>query len=181
MKHPKTFTAVVTVAGLLILGIVIGLVVIYSGLPNVAASRPEGAVTSWVLGTTMDHSVRRQASDISPDLSHANLADGAQHYSAMCAMCHGGPGDVQPNAIGMGLNPDAPNLIKAAGYWKPGEIYWIIDNGIKMTGMPAFGKTLSPPQLTNLTAFVEQMPKMTPQEYQDLLGAGPTTTKDTTK
>jgi len=181
VKHPKTVTAVLTVASLLILGIVIGLVVIYSGLPNVAASRPEGAVTSWVLGTTMEHSVRRQASGISPDLSHANLAEGAEHYSAMCAMCHGGPGDVQPNAVGSGLNPDAPNLRKAAGYWNPGEIYWIIDNGIKMTGMPAFGKTLSADQLTNLTAFVEQMPTMTAQEYQHLVGPGPTTTKDTTK
>ena len=181
VKHPKTVTAVLTVASLLILWIVTGLVVIYSGLLNVAASRPEGAITSWVLGTTMGHSVRRQASGISPDLSHANLAEGAEHYAAMCVMCHGGPGNEQPNYIGVGLNPDAPNLMGAAGDWKPGEIYWIIDNGIKMTGMPAFGKTHTPEQLTNITAFVERLPMMTPQEYQHLLGAGTTTTTDTTK
>src|ERR1035437_1559289 len=101
MKHPKTVTAVFTTVILLALVIVIGLVVVYSGLPDVAASKPEGAVTSWVLATTMDHSVRRQAAGISPDLSHADLAEGAEHYTAMCVACHGGPGGEAPNYIGL--------------------------------------------------------------------------------
>jgi hypothetical protein len=72
VKHPKIVTAILTTVILLVLVIVIGLVVVYSGLPNVAASKPDGAVTSWVLGTTMEHSVRRQAAGISPDLSRGD-------------------------------------------------------------------------------------------------------------
>ena len=86
---------------------------------------------------------------------------GAEHYAAMCTMCHGGLGNEPPNYIGLGLKPTPPDLQVAAGDWKPGEIYWIIEHGIKMTGMPAFGKTHSPEQLTNITAFVVKMPMMT--------------------
>jgi mono/diheme cytochrome c family protein len=175
MKHTKIVTAVLTTAILLVLVILAGVVVVYSGLSDVAASKPEGALTSWVLGTAMDHSVRRHASGISPDLSRADLAEGAEHYAAMCTMCHGGPGGESPNYIGLGLNPAPPDLRESAGDWKAGEIYWILDNGIKMTGMPAFGKTHSPEQLTNITAFVVKMPTMTTQEYQRLKGAGPAT------
>ena len=160
---------------LLVLVIVISLIVVYSGLTGVAASKPEGTVTAWVLGTTMDHSVRRQAAGISPDLSSADLAEGAEHYTAMCTMCHGGPGGELPNYIGVGLNPTPPDLREAAGDWKPGEVYWIIEHGIKMTGMPAFGKTHSPEQLTNITAFVVKLPTMTAEEYQRLIGPGPAT------
>jgi mono/diheme cytochrome c family protein len=116
-----------------------------------------------------------QASGISPDLSRADLAEGAEHYAAMCIMCHGGPGNEPPNYIGLGLNPTPPDLQEAAGDWKPGEVYWIIEHGIKMTGMPAFGKTHSPEQLTNITAFVVKMPTMTVEEYMRLKGTGPTT------
>jgi len=175
MKHPKIVTAVFTAAIVLVFMIVIGLIVVYSGLPNVAANQPEGAIASWVLGTTQDHSVRRHASGISPDLARADLAEGAEHYAAMFIMCHGGPGNEPPNYVGLGLNPTSPDLREAAGDWKPGEIYWIIENGIKMTGMPAFGKTHSPEQLTNITAFVAKMPTMTVEEYKRLKGTGPTT------
>ena len=177
MKHPKIATAILTTVILLVLMIVIGVVVVYSGLPNVGASKPEGAVTSWVLGTTVEHSVRRQAAGMSPDLSRADLAEGAEHYVAMCAMCHGGPGNEPPSEIGSGLNPAPPNLRKSASRWKAGEIYWIVEHGIKMTGMPAFGKTHSPEQLTNITAFIETMPTMTADEYQHLIGPEPTTSQ----
>lgn len=175
VKHPKIVTAVLTAAIILVLMMGIGLVVVYSGLPDVAASQPEGAITDWVLGTTMDHSVRRQASGIAPDLSHADLAEGAEHYTAMCTMCHGGPGGQRPNYVGVGLNPAPPDLREAAGDWKPGEVYWIVEHGIKMTGMPAFGKTHSPEQLTNITAFVAKIPTMTAEEYKRLSGPGQAT------
>jgi len=175
MKHPQTVTAVSTAVVILVLMIVIGLVVVYSGLLNVAASKPEGAATRWMLRTTMENSVRRQAAGISPDLSRGDLAEGAEHYEAMCVACHGGPEDEPPSYIGVGLNPAPSELRKSASRWNAGEIYWIIEHGIKMTGMPAFGKTHSPEQLTNITAFVEKMSTMTAEEYNRLTGTEPTT------
>lgn len=174
MKRPKLVTSVLTVAAILLVAALVGLVVIYSGWIDVAASKPEGAITSWVLGTTMDHSVHRHAAGFSPDLSRADLNEGAEHYEAMCAVCHGAPGR-EPTVIAQGLNPDAPDLTEAAGDWTPGEIYWILEHGIKMSGMPAFGKTHTPEQLTNMTAFVVKMQGMTAQEYQKVTGQATTT------
>lgn len=167
MKHPKIATAVLTTAIIIVLAIVTGLVVMYSGLPNVAASKPEGPITSWMLGTTMDHSVRRHAADVSIDLARADLAEGAKRYDKMCAGCHGAPGREPAE----GFNPPPPELREAAGDWKAEEIYWIVDNGIKMTAMPTFGKKLSVEQMTSITAFTIKLPTMTAQEYQQLAHA----------
>lgn len=163
MKRPKMVTAVLTVAVLVVLAIAGGLGVMYSGLVDVAASKPEGPVASWVLDTTMVHSVRRHAAGFAPDLSRADLNKGAADYSGACAMCHGGPGDEPASDIGKGLNPPPPDLREAAGDWSAGEIYWIVEHGIKMTGMPSFGKTLQPDQLRNITELIVKMPTATSQ------------------
>ena len=56
-------------------------------------------------------------------------------------------------------------MAHAAEEWKPAEVHWILEHGIKMTGMPAFGPTHSEDELWAITAFVEQLPEMTEQEY----------------
>jgi mono/diheme cytochrome c family protein len=53
----------------------------------------------------------------------------------------------------------------------PAEVYWIVKNGIRMTGMPAFGPTHDEATLWAITAFVKQLPTMTPQQYQALAPA----------
>ncbi len=148
---------------------VIGLIYIYSGLFNVSAAGPVGKMEDWVLSTTMDNSVERHAKNIIvPSLvDSAQIALGFDHFREMCVTCHGAPG-VEPSYIGKGLNPEAPNLTEAAGEWNDAELYWIVKNGIKMTGMPSFGKTHSEAALWAMVAFVRLLPKMTPEEYQSL-------------
>lgn len=51
------------------------------------------------------------------------------------------------------------------------ELYWIIENGIKMTGMPAFGPTHSKDELWGIVAFVRHLPSMSPKEYQTMVKA----------
>ena len=82
-----------------------GLLFIYSGLYNVAATAPHWAVTAWVFATTMDHSVARHARGIrAPDLADtAQIARGYARYIDLCAICHGGPGLPQSD-IAKGLN-----------------------------------------------------------------------------
>ena len=53
----------------------------------------------------------------------------------------------------------------------PEEIHWIIANGIKMSGMPAFGQHHGPEQIVALTAFVSALPGLTPEDYAMLAGA----------
>jgi thiosulfate dehydrogenase len=70
--------------------------------------------------------------------------EGAKIYRDNCAVCHGLPG-VPQSAIAKGLFPEAPVLFKGKGVTddEPGETYWKVVNGIRLTGMPGFGKSLS--------------------------------------
>jgi mono/diheme cytochrome c family protein len=65
------------------------------------------------------------------------VRNGFDHYEDMCAGCHGGPG-IERSEIGKGLNPPAPNLADAVPAWSPRQLFWIVKNGLKMTGMPSF-------------------------------------------
>jgi len=49
---------------------------------------------------------------------------------------------------------------------KPSELFWITKNGIKMTGMPAFGKTHSDDKIWAIVSFIELLPNMTKEQYE---------------
>ena len=55
--------------------------------------------------------------------------------------------------------------------WTAARLHWVVQNGIKMTGMPSFGVSHTDPEIWAIVAFLEKMPKMTPQEYQALAQA----------
>ncbi len=152
--------------------VVIALIWLYSGVYNVAASVPHTAATEWALSTLMDRSVAAHVGDVQvPALDDSALVIvGAGEYREMCATCHGAPG-VERSATGKGLNPEPPDLAKSAPEWSDAEIHWIISHGIKMAGMPGFGKTHDEHKLWGMTAFVRQLPHMTAADYQMLTAA----------
>lgn len=145
----------------------IGLVIMYSGVYDVAATSSERPLVRWILNTTMERSVRARVDDIAvPSLDDSSLVGlGFDYYKAMCVSCHGSPagGRGEP---GVGLNPPAPDLSEAAKEWKPAELYWIINNGIKMTGMPAFGPTHDEKELWAMVAFLQKLPDMSAAQYR---------------
>ena len=146
-----------------------GLAFLLSGKYNVAASRPHARATEWILSTATDRSIRSHAGKQSaPTLTDsASLKEGFHHFREMCITCHGAPG-IPASEIGEGLNPEAPELSKVAKEWSPGELHWIIEQGIKMTGMPAFGKTHTQEELWGLVAFVRAISGLSPKEYRAL-------------
>lgn len=162
----KTFWTVLATLGALV---VIALIWLYSGAYNVAASVPHTAAVDWALSTLMDRSVAAHVGDVKvPSLGDSALVVvGAGEYHEMCATCHGAPG-VERSATGKGINPEPPDLAKAAPEWSDAELYWIITNGIKLAGMPGYGKTHDEHKLWGVTAFVRQLPHMTPEDYQRL-------------
>jgi mono/diheme cytochrome c family protein len=164
-----------TVLKLLVLILVIAAAAvgfIFSGLYDVSASTPDRGLIRWALVTTQRRSVHRAVEGIKgkvkvPDLEDARLLrTGILHYQEMCATCHGAPG-VNISEIGQGLNPDPPEL-SDAGRDEPEETFWIVKNGIKMTGMPAFGVTHTDDEIWAIVAFTRKMGKLTPQQYQAL-------------
>lgn len=66
--------------------------------------------------------------------------------------------------------PEPPHLVEAASEWTPSELHWTIENGIKMTGMPAFGPHRSAEQIRAINAFVTRLPGLAPEDYRALTG-----------
>lgn len=169
-RLPKTLIIVFTVILVeFALAMAVFFIVIYSGGYNVAATEPHYKSTLWVLSTAMDNSVRQHASGIavSETFKSPDLPEGYEHYSEMCVICHGAPG-VQRSEIGEGLYPRPPDLKEAIGDLMPSEVYWIVKNGIKMSGMPAFGPTHDENKLWNITAFVKRLPEMSAEQYSQM-------------
>lgn len=69
-----------------------------------------------------------------------------------------------------GMRPRPDGVGGAAAEWEPGEVYWIVKHGIKMTGMPAFGPSHDEETLRGIVAFVKELPAMTPERYAALGG-----------
>ena len=121
----------------------------------------------------MHQSVSRRADEVDlPEISEQLVAEGAGHYSKSCAHCHGAPGQ-EPAAWSRGMRPEPPHLVEAATEWTTEEIYWIAENGIKMSGMPAFGSHHGPEEIVAIAAFVSQLPGLSAEDYASLTGDGP--------
>ncbi len=160
----KAFWTLVTI---LVMIAAMGAAYLFFGLYDVSAFRKEGTIQGWMLSSIRERSIRYHAGTIiSPDLGDSSLiATGYDHFKEMCIICHGEPGE-NSSEISRGLNPEAPELPKTTGQWSDAELFWILKNGIKMTGMPAFGETHTDDQIWAMVAFVRQLQKMTPEEYQ---------------
>jgi mono/diheme cytochrome c family protein len=159
-----------------VIALIVGVVVMFSGVINVAATDPHNPVTRFMLNTTMENSVRAHATGITaPSLEDPQLVmEGFRHYREMCVGCHLAPG-IDSTEISEGLLPGPPRLQAEADEWTPGELFWVIKNGVKMTGMPAWGPTHSDAKIWAIVAFLEKLPHMTAEQYQEMdrtAGAG---------
>src|SRR3954454_24704307 len=109
---------------------------IYSGIYDVAARSEDNQLMAWALHRTFEHSVARRAKDISvpADLESAEaVQSGARFYSQNCVICHGAPGQ-DFTAIAQGFNPEPPDILDAKRRNDPAEVFWIVKNGVKMSG-----------------------------------------------
>ena len=110
--------------------------------------------------------------------SAEELAPGLEHYARYCAMCHGNDGSGQGSAIGHGLFPKPPDMRAAATQdLTDGEIFYIIENGVRFTGMPAFGTGEPSPagekQTWQLVRFIRHLPRITPDEIDWMTSLNP--------
>jgi mono/diheme cytochrome c family protein len=153
----------------LILLIAAALGVTYSGAYNVAANVPDADAVKWLLTTNMQRSVVRHARSIKApiQLTDQQATDGLRIYKETCVYCHGAPGK-DPGDIGKGLNPEPPYLADTVSRWSSAELFWIIKHGIKMTGMASYGAVHNDDEIWNLVAFVQRLPKMTPEQYSQM-------------
>jgi len=110
----------------------------------------------------------------------ANYLAGARIYKDNCAVCHGVPG--QPaTAIARGMFPKPPELLKGKGVTddEPGETYWKVVHGIRLTGMPGFRDSLTDTeawQVSILLANADKVPDTVKTQLATLPPRPPPTT-----
>jgi len=157
--------AIGVLAGILI-AVLIPLAILAAGLIDMsAAAKPgkmESAIAPWALARSMARRAPEQSNPFANDPSV--LPSGLAHYRVNCVLCHGAP-DVEPAELAQGLNPPAPALESAETQsLADGQIFWIVKNGIRLTGMPAFGPTHGGEEIWHIVAFVRHLPKITEEE-----------------
>lgn len=159
------------VGATVLVAVVAWLAVVYTGAYNIAATDAHADAVRWTFDTTMRRSVAKRAGDVSlPErFSEGQIAEGARHYAETCVHCHGAPGR-EPVKWSRGMRPEPPHLVEAAADWTPEEIRWIVENGVKMTGMPAFGPHHEAEEIVAITAFVTRLPGLSPETYKALAG-----------
>jgi mono/diheme cytochrome c family protein len=160
--------ALAFIIGVAVVVVAFAAVVVYGGFVPVDARRADPVWVRGLLTTVRDHSIERAAKGIHvPRLDDPDaIREGLEHYVAMCAGCHGAPG-VERSEAGQGLNPQPPLLYThpMSGDEEAAEAFWVIKNGIRMTGMPAFGPTHDDSKIWAMVAFLKTLPSMSGADY----------------
>ncbi len=130
-------SVVLTLALLAVLALLGAGAVVGFGLYNVSARVGHLPGVSWVLHTTFRNAValRAPSEEEVPELTDAMAALGARHYDAACRTCHSAPGQEKTATMRM-MVPEPPHITEAVDHWSPSELHWIVDEGVKMSGMP---------------------------------------------
>lgn len=146
-----------TLAVLAAIGALAGGAVVAFGLYNVSARAGHWQGVGWLLHTTYRSSVglRAPAVETVPDLSDPDLAFlGARHFETACAFCHATPG-TERHATSMSMNPQPPHITQAIADWEPRHLHWIVDEGVKMSGMPHWPATNREDEIWSVVAWLE--------------------------
>jgi len=162
---------------------VAALAVVEGGLFDVAASSPHSPLVAWATHATMIHSVRlRSRGEQLPAPSTDAVNLGFREYEKDCVTCHGGPGIARAPWVD-GMTPTPPYLLDASRLWSAPELFWIVKNGVKMTGMPAWGATKSDREIRDLVAFLEALPALSAEDYRKMRAEndGQSVADDTTR
>jgi mono/diheme cytochrome c family protein len=163
----RTFLAIIGLLAILV-GIAAA-VFFFGGFYNVAAAVEDPGIVKWALTQVRQASIARHASG-SPPMSLDDAAvvqAGARAFSERgCVNCHGGPG-VNWAKFSEGLRPDPPDLKEIANDISAAQLFWVIKNGINMTGMPSFGAIEVPDrEIWTIAAFVKKLPTVSDDDFK---------------
>ena len=165
-------TAFVIVAALLVAAVAGAIA--YAGVYNIGADAPHSRIVYWSLETIRDRAIANYSSGIAvpKDLNDPKrIAVGAGLYAEMCSGCHLAPG-MEKTEISQGLYPQAPELARGAEH-SPAQQFWMIKHGVKLSAMPAWGRTHDDTLIWDMVAFIRQLPKLSPEQYQAVVKSAP--------
>jgi len=141
----------------------------FGGFYNVAGTVEDPAIVHWALVKVRTASVDRYAHDQPPaSISDpASVQAGAKAFSTHgCTNCHGAPG-VNWAKFSEGLHPDPPDLKEIVGDRSPSQLFWVIKNGINMTGMPSFALAgVKDDEIWSIVAFLKKLPNVSEADFK---------------
>jgi mono/diheme cytochrome c family protein len=141
---------------------------------RVEPSRVEEVIARGMRRLATPAAVRAQRNPV--ELSPAVLEEALGHYADHCATCHGGDG-AGDTEMGRGLYPKSPDMrADATQSLTDGELFSIIQNGIRLTGMPAWGTGTPEGEAASwgLVHFIRHLPALTPEELERMEELTPT-------
>lgn len=175
MRQRSVLTrAALLVAAALALVVLVGVYFVAAGV----SARPQPSAAEAFFARTVRHTaigwhMGREANPV-PNTDEA-IAAGRAHFADHCASCHGndGSGDT---AMGRGLYPRAPDMrLPATQNLDDRELFYIIENGIRLTGMPAWstGTKAGEDASWKLVRFIRHLPRMTEAELETMKALNP--------
>ena len=158
-----------TIGALAVAVAVVAVVFFCGGFYSVAGTSEEPAIVKWALIQVRTASISRHANDAPPATfgDPANVQAGAQEFAEHgCTNCHGGPG-VNWAKFSEGLHPDPPDLKDVVNDRTPAQLFWVIKNGINMTGMPSFALAGAKDEdLWKIVAFLKKLPTVSEADFK---------------
>lgn len=152
--------------GILLSGLVGLFVLPMIGVFDMTATGDKNILDYWG-ETNLDSIISKRAPKTTLPAT-ADPTQGLVYYTAICIHCHGGPGAPREEWA-QNMLPKPPELWQADSQeLSDGELFYIINNGIRMTGMPAFGPTHSEKDIWNMVAIVRQLDKLTAVQQEQL-------------
>jgi mono/diheme cytochrome c family protein len=153
-----------------LIGLVVGLILIplcvyiyfaTGGAPVATAAAPFPFEKTLANAALHAHIAKEMPKTVPVPADEPNLMSGANVYRENCAVCHGIPGGT-PTAITRGMFPKPPKLVEGMGVTDdpPGETYWKVANGIRLTGMPSFSESLSQTQMWQVSLLAANANKL---------------------
>lgn len=160
LKH-----ASITIVLLALFAVAAGVTLTRNGLS--ARSEPpaiEAAVARRIRALSMPSDASRKVNPFASDQSA--WLDGGRIFQEHCSVCHGDDGSGR-SEIGKNLYPKAPDMRQRATQdLSDGAIYFVIMNGVRYTGMPAWAEEQGPEDTWRLVSFIRRMPRLTPADLQ---------------
>ena len=143
----------------------------FLGLYNVSATKPHSPIVNMILHGIAERSIKRNSANLEVpyDINDRNIyIKGFKEYEHMCVQCHGAPG-VEPSPTGEGLFPRPPKFpSEKFDEYSLKDIFWVTKNGIKMTGMPAYGPTHEDRTIWAVAIFLDRSRDLSEAEYKKL-------------
>ena len=166
----RRFVIVALIIGVLVFAIggIAGSLILHDGLSAIATpTKLEAFFARHARALSIPASAKAEKNPLraSPEI----LQDARRHFADHCAVCHGNDGDAN-TMLGRGMYPKPPDLRQPETQsLSDGEIFWIIEHGVRFTGMPAFTSHGGDQQDTwKLVLFIRHIASLSPAERMDM-------------